>query len=65
MIRRAVYLTSNLAHPDAVHDPITENDYVDQNNHHQRRAFYLAVNHLHMSSRHPMPFARQLNRKEK
>ena len=27
MIRRAVYLTSNLAHPDAVHDPITENDY--------------------------------------
>jgi hypothetical protein len=30
MIRRAVYLTSNLAHPDAVHDPITENNCVDQ-----------------------------------
>ena len=64
VVRWTVYLVTNLAHLHAVHNPLAKNDWTDQRN--QLPAPHThCCDHVHMSSRHPIPFARQLNRNEK
>ena len=54
MIRRAVYPTSNFAHFDAIHDPITKNDCVERNNQQQRDIIFCRETLSHFQ---PPPYA--------